>query len=147
MKLSSVQFNQLKDFFSRRSEVAAVYLHGSQADGLANSLSDVDLGVLIKNQVAEKEHLKLQLEYIRAVEKVTKQDLTADVKLLNDKQSLMFLTEVINNGKLVTVNDFPQLENFVHRVSMAYPDFYPYLKQYYAAMRQRLMEGTYAAGY
>lgn len=47
---------QLIEYFTSRSEVLATYLYGSHAEGRANALSDMDIGVLIRDGLAE-EHL------------------------------------------------------------------------------------------
>ena len=145
MKLIDKQKRQIRDYFRSRPEVAAVYVYGSQVSGRAGPLSDVDLGVLLKKQVRQDESGDLQLEYIGAVQDIIKIDLAADVKLLNQDDSLAYLAEVLGKGELLVVNDKAGQEEFAHRVAMLYPDFYPVLQQYYAVMEQRIMEGTYAA--
>jgi predicted nucleotidyltransferase len=47
---------QLIEYFTSRSEVLAAYLYGSQAEGRANALSDMDIGALIRDGLAA-EHL------------------------------------------------------------------------------------------
>ena len=41
-------------YFIGRSEVLAAYLYGSQAEGRASMLSDIDIGVLIRDGLAEE---------------------------------------------------------------------------------------------
>ena len=95
--------------------------------------------------MAQDEHFDLQLEYIGAVQDIVRVDLAADVKLLSQDDSLAYLAEVVGKGELLVVNDAAEQQEFAHRVTMLYPDFYPVLQQYYAAMEQRIKEGTYAA--
>jgi predicted nucleotidyltransferase len=48
--------SQLAEYLTGRSEVLAAYLYGSHTEGRASALSDIDIGVLIKDGLAE-EHL------------------------------------------------------------------------------------------
>lgn len=70
MQLIDDQKRQIQRYFQSRPEIAAVYLCGSQAQGRAGELSDVDLGVLLKNEVDREKNSGLQLEYIGAVQVV-----------------------------------------------------------------------------
>lgn len=146
MKLTDKQKHQISDYFRGCPEVAVVYLYGSQVQGRAGELSDVDLGVLLKRGVDRNKNLDLQLEYIGAVQNVVKVDLAADVKLLEERDGLAYLARVVNEGEVLVVNDAQEHQEFVHRVAMLYPDFYPVLQHYLATMDRRIKEGTYAAG-
>lgn len=146
MRLSAEQKNQIRDYFTGRPEVAAVYLYGSQTSGRAGALSDVDLGMLLKRRVDRNKKLDLQLEYISAVQSVLRVDLAADVKLLEEEDGLAYLARVVNEGEVLVVNDVQEHQEFVHRVAMLYPDFYPALQHYFAVMEERIKEGTYATG-
>lgn len=144
MKLSLVQKQQIIDYFRLRLEVAGVYLYGSQAKNAGGALSDVDLGVLLIEKSTDKS-FELQLEYINAIQDILKEDLAADVKILDKEQALIFQASVINQGQLIVNNRPKAVRAFVQRVSMLYPDFYPVLKNYYQKMYERLEKDTYAA--
>jgi predicted nucleotidyltransferase len=145
MKLALKQKQQIIDYSRLRPEVAGVYLYGSQVTGGAGSLSDVDLAVLLRPQ-AETNSLDRQLEYIGAVQEIIREDLAADVKILDLEQALIFQFEVIKQGQLIVNNRPVEVREFVHRVSLLYPDFYPVLQNYYQKMHDRLEKGAYAAG-
>ena len=143
MKLSLEQKQKIVDYFRRRPEAAGVYLYGSQAGSGAGPLSDVDVAVIISGETAKDKYLDFQLEYINEVESILKVDLAADVKILNEDYALIYQASVINRGELVVNNRPKEVDRFVHRVGMLYPDFYPVLKNYYSKMYQRLENGTY----
>lgn len=145
MKLSLEQKRKIVDYFRRRVEVVGVYLYGSQAGGKAGALSDVDVAVLIDGETAKDSYLDFQLEYIGKIQAILKVDLAADVKILNEDHALIYQATVIDKGELIVNNRPKEVEQFVHRVGMLYPDFYPVLQNYYSQMTQRLEEGTYAA--
>lgn len=42
------QLNELVNWARNQSEILALYLYGSLAEGRANSLSDVDVGILAR---------------------------------------------------------------------------------------------------
>lgn len=145
MKLSAGQKRSIVDYFKLQPEVAGVFLYGSQAGKTSGFLSDVDLAVLLTDKVKAKS-FDLQLEYINAVQEIVREDLAADVKILNPQQALIYQAEVINQGQLIVNNQPEEVEQFVHKVALLYPDFYPVLQNYFAKMNQRLAEGSYAFG-
>src|SRR3989344_625962 len=115
MKLSPKQKQQIIAYFRLQPEVAGVYLYGSQVTGGAGSLSDVDLAVLL-SKTTESKSFDRQLEYIGAVQEIVREDLAADVKILDDEQALIYRVDVINKGKLI-VNNLPkEVSEFVNRV-------------------------------
>ena len=144
MKLSPKQKQQIIAYFRLQPEVAGVYLYGSQVTGGAGSLSDVDLAVLL-SKTTESKSFDRQLEYIGAVQEIVREDLAADVKILDDEQALIYRVDVINKGKLIVNNRPKEVSEFVNRVGLLYPDFYPVLQNYYQKMHERLENGTYAA--
>jgi predicted nucleotidyltransferase len=143
MKLSLEQKQKIVDYFRRRPEAAGVYLYGSQAGSGAGLLSDVDVAVIISGETAKDKYLDFQLEYIGEIQSILKIDLAADVKILNEDYALIYQASVINRGELIANNRPKEVEEFVHRIGMLYPDFYPVLSNYYSKMYQRLEEGTY----
>lgn len=144
MKLSKKQKQQIIGYFRLQTEVAGVYLYGSQVNNAAGNLSDVDLAVLLTGQTGNK-NFDLQLKYINAVQDIVKEDLAADVKLLDDEQALIYRADVINKGQLIVNNRPEEIREFVNRVGLLFPDFYPVLQNYYQKMHERLEKGTYAA--
>lgn len=143
MKLLGIQKNQIVEYFRGRLEVAGVYLYGSQAKNTAGVLSDVDLAVLLTGKT-KNENFDLQLEYINAIQEIVPEDLAADVKILDKEQALIYQASVINNGQLLVNNRPEEVREFVNRVSLLYPDFYPVLVNYFNKMHQRLKSGNYA---
>ena len=145
MKLTPKQKQQIIDYFRMQPEVAGVYLYGSQVTGGAGNLSDIDLAVLLSKTTGSKSFDR-QLEYIGAVQEIVREDLAADVKILDREQALIFQFEVIKRGQLIVNNQPEAVREFVRRISLLYPDFYPVLQNYYQKMHDRLEKGTYAAG-
>ena len=145
MVIKTEQIKQIKDFFTLRREVAAVLLYGSQADSKATPLSDVDLAVLVDESLSQSQRVKMQLTYINQVEKILEEDLSADVKILNDNHSLFYLAKVINTGKPLVINQPDMYRLFIENVSRLYPDYYYMLNHYQQRVLDRLEEGTYAS--
>jgi len=52
--------SQLTERFEGRSEIIAVYLYGSHAEGHANALSDMDIGVLVRDGLAKERLWELE---------------------------------------------------------------------------------------
>lgn len=143
MRLSKQQKQAIVNYFCLRPEVAGVYLYGSQTVG-GGRLSDVDLAVLLKPEIKAK-YFSLQLEYIGAVQNIVKEDLAADVKILDNEQALIYQASVISKGELIVNNQPETVKKFVNKVGLLYPDFYPVLHHYFSKMNGRLREGNYAA--
>ncbi|MBI5356937.1 nucleotidyltransferase domain-containing protein [Candidatus Collierbacteria bacterium] len=145
MKLNLGQKQKIVDYFKRQPKVSGVYLYGSQAEDKAGPLSDIDVAVLMSNKVAKDDYPDLQLKFISGIQSIVNVDLAADVKILNEDYALLYQASVINQGELVVNNQPKEVERFVHRVGMLFPDFYPVLQRYYFQMNQRLEKGIYAA--
>lgn len=145
MKLSLEQKRKIADYFRKQPEVAGAYLYGSQT-GDVGRLSDVDIAVIMTDETLKDKYLDFQLEYIGEVQSIVKVDLAADIKILNEDHALIYQVAVISKGELIVNNRPKEVEAFVHRIGMLYPDFYPVLANYYSKMYQRLEDGTYASG-
>ena len=68
--ITDFQKNQLRAYFSTQP-VDAVYLFGSQITNKANKLSDLDIGVLFKENVIVSRRFDLRLDYMSEVGRIT----------------------------------------------------------------------------
>jgi len=89
---------ELKEIFVKQGVVLA-YLFGSQAEGTARPLSDIDLAVLLPSNLAGVERFRIQLKLIDDCG-VAFQRSDVDVVILNEASPLLAY-EVVKHGKLL----------------------------------------------
>jgi len=99
--ITQEQRDKLREYFSSQP-VEVVYLFGSQTNGKANKLSDVDLAVLFKEGLSQSERFDLRLEYINKAGEILK---------MPDKTEVIDLKAV--KPMLVYNAIFPKQEIFV----------------------------------
>ncbi|MEW6233013.1 MAG: nucleotidyltransferase domain-containing protein [Chloroflexota bacterium] len=130
--------SQLTEYLTGCSEVLAAYLYGSHAEGRASALSDIDIGVLIRDGLA-KERL-WQLEDAMA----------ADLRCIlhTDKVDLVVLNlaplrgryEVITKGEVLYSADDGARADFESHSLRRYWDFEKYLEEYDRCFLTRIKE-------
>jgi len=104
-------------------EVVAAYLYGSLAAGLP--FSDIDLGVLIKNNLGQT--LKFELDLENRLEKIVKY--SVDVRVLNGAP-LSFCQNVIRHRKVILDRDPNFRADFEGQVLKQYFDLAYFQRQY-----------------
>ena len=103
--------------------ITAAYLFGSfVTDG---SFSDIDLGVIVKKDLANLMSFEFELE--NRLEKICRHPL--DVRVLN-RAPLSFCQNVIRHGKVVLDRDPNHRADFEGNIRKQYFDFSRFRKQY-----------------
>ncbi|OGV97242.1 hypothetical protein A2W24_04425 [Microgenomates group bacterium RBG_16_45_19] len=144
MGLDQEHQRKIQAFFKSQREVAAIFLYGSQNQGTANPMSDLDLGILFKPEVNSSQFTRFQLEYIAGVERIIGDELSCDLKILNEQSSLPYLFQVFSGDKLM-VNDQSMTISFMTQKLSQYYDFVPVINDYHNQVTNRLRQGKYAA--
>src|SRR3989344_9102258 len=127
MEISLNTKNKIINYFSKRPEVAAVYLYGSRARGDAKKDSDIDLAALVTDRRKYTGFGIPQVVFAADLEKITGkkvevQDLTAC--------SVEFAHRVLSEGKLLTSNNEKERVNFQTSIVRKYFDLKPILDEY-----------------
>jgi predicted nucleotidyltransferase len=100
--------NRIKDYFSHRDNIAAVYLFGSHAVGKERSDSDVDIAILFLSE--ETDHIRESIDnYLVDLSRLLKKDIHPVV--LNHAGELL-LEQILKKGKCIVVNDKRKLALF-----------------------------------
>lgn len=143
--LTPTQIAGIKEYCTtHRDEIAAVYLYGSMAEGVADVLSDIDLAVLL-HEPLKRDAFDIECDATTAFQKLFEREV--DVRALTGKTSLPFLEEVLRDHILIAASDDDARAEFESRTIQRIIDFRPALTQYLSAMMDRLQKGTYASQY
>lgn len=98
--------------------IIAVYLFGSTVSNKQNSLSDIDIAVLLKENV---DYFEYMLQIHHDIAKITKKE--ADVVVLNTVRNLYLIDSIINKGILIMDNDRGKRTDYELRLSHAILDY------------------------
>lgn len=129
---------QLMGSLEGHSEVIAVYLYGSHAEGHANTLSDIDIGVLIKDGLARERLWEIEGALAADMERVLHTD-RVDVVVLN-LVPLRIRYEVITRGEVLYSADDGARADFESYSLRRYWDFKKYLEEYDRCFVTRIKE-------
>jgi predicted nucleotidyltransferase len=124
---------QLKDM-----GVGIVYLFGSQAEGLAGKLSDIDVGVIFEKGKMPKDTRKIYNTLYDLFTDVFDMSGFKDIDIVFlDRASLELRFDVISHGKVLYESSEDLRYDFEHRTAMLYMDFKPLLKNFNQAVLDR----------
>jgi len=130
--------SQLAEYLTGRSEVLAVYLYGSHTEGRASALSDIDIGVLIKDGLAEEHLWQLEDAIAADLRHVLHTD-KVDLVVLN-LAPLRIRYEVITRGEVLYSADDGARADFESYSLRRYWDFEKYLEEYDRCFLSRIKE-------
>jgi len=130
--------SQLAEYLTGRSEVLAVYLYGSHTEGRASALSDIDIGVLIKDSLAEERLWQLEDAIAADLRHVLHTD-KVDLVVLN-LAPLRIRHEVITRGEVLYSADDGARADFESYSLRRYWDFEKYLEEYDRCFLARIKE-------
>ena len=126
---------ELTGIFSRYNVIAA-YLFGSQVEGGADAMSDVDVGVVFgKRKLSLDDVLFFQDDLQRLLGPAP-----VDLVLL-EKASIMVAYNAISQGELIYSTCEELRTDFEEHVLRVYHDFAPFLDKFHLEVKQALMEG------
>ncbi|RLE12476.1 nucleotidyltransferase domain-containing protein [Candidatus Aerophobetes bacterium] len=120
MILTEEKKEKLRDFFQKRKEVILVYIFGSQAKGIASSLSDVDIAVYLDEKLTRHQRFDLRLFLINRVcsllgfKKI-------DLVILNDAP-LILQYSILKDGVILYSRDEPKRINIEVKIMSKYFD-------------------------
>ena len=100
----------LESFGSRHAEILAIFLYGSQANGLARESSDVDVAVLVVPDAVDDGSLDLRLRYTVELEGTLSN--RVDLVLLNQAPP-MLRHQIFRSSALVFERDRQRVRRFI----------------------------------
>jgi predicted nucleotidyltransferase len=132
-------FDKITDVLKRDDHIVFALVFGSRANGQANRLSDVDIGIFTIDDIPIL-HLG---RIVSALEKVGEKEV--DLVVLNDlyKRKPNFAFQIISSAKLLFTRDEDLFVDFKKNVFLYYLDAKPLIDMVKAAVNKRIETGAF----
>jgi len=125
----------LREVADLEPAIAAIYLFGSLGRGTAGPLSDVDVGLLIRDRRQDPAVSE------RTTDALCRRLRTSRVDVVSLEHSPMPLRyRIVRDGALVVCRDAALLERFIASTVRQYLDFKPLRDQAFRIMRAAILE-------
>lgn len=136
---AAVNFDEISNVLKGDNNIVFALVFGSQANGQANQLSDVDIGIFTKDDIPI---LRLG-QIVSALEKIGKKEV--DLVVLNDlyKQKPNFAFQIISSAKLLFTRDEDLFVDFKKNVFLYYLDAKPLIDMVKAGVNKRIETGAF----
>ena len=131
--LSEQRLESVEDVLRRSDSVLAAYLYGSFARGEQREGSDIDIGLLVK----EESEIGLDdlSDISRELEKLT--DREVDLRVLNGSET-RFVYNTLREAELLFSVDEEARRGFEYRAMRRYLDMKPFYREYDSYVRERI---------
>jgi len=126
----------VREVLKEHKEILVAYLYGSTVKGYEEKRSDIDVGLLLKEDFRAEALYPARIA--REIRERCDLDQEVDVRILNEG-SHRFLREVIKHGEIILSTDERERVRFETSVVDRYLDFKPFYKQYDEKRRERLL--------
>jgi len=126
----------VREVLKEHKEILVAYLYGSTVKGYEEKRSDIDVGLLLKEDFTAEALYPARIA--REIRERCDLDQEVDVRILNEG-SHRFLREVIKHGEIILSTDERERVRFETSVVDRYLDFKPFYKQYDEKRRERLL--------
>ncbi len=142
INITNYEMEKIKSIFKEYPYIASAYLFGSHATGKTTGLSDIDIGILLKEPHPEGKELIHEEDYMAYRISALLDRAEVDLIHLNGL-GLIFLHNILKSGKLIYDADPNFRIKFVSRVISFYCDFEPtlrFMNKYYPVGYKRRIE-------
>jgi len=126
----------IKEALKGHKEILVAYLYGSTVKGYEGKKSDIDVGLLLKEDF--KTEALYPARIAGEIKKKCSLDQEVDVRILNERP-YRFLHQVIKEGEIILSTDERERVRFETSVIDRYIDFKPFYEQYDEKRRERLL--------
>lgn len=129
----------IKNFLMSEENVVFALIFGSTVTGHANQLSDLDIGIYLKNKIDLPEIGRI----ISEIEKITHQKI--DLVELNDlyNKNPLLAFEIVSNSELLFSRNSEVLIHFKKRAILHFLDTQRLRETFRNTMRKRIAEGKF----
>jgi uncharacterized protein len=119
-------------------KVGIVYLFGSQAEGTAGELSDIDVGIVFESGYSPRDSREVYQSLYDLLTDVFDMAKYKDIDIVFlDRASLELRFDVIRHGKVLYESSDDFRDEFEHHTTMLYMDFKPILNSFNKAILDR----------
>lgn len=129
---------ELKKTLKKENDIICAYIFGSYGKGTQSKLSDVDIGIFLREK---GDFFERKLELISLISKILKTHEIDFVILSQASPSLIH--SLMNTGKLLFSKDENKRINLFNRNLKEYLDFAYYRERIWKAMGKRIKEGRF----
>ena len=138
MKFNKSIQTKITRYFSKKKEIGAVYLFGSQAKGKARENSDIDLGILFTKRKKKNLLSFPEITYSSDLSEI----LGKKVEVIDlGSARIDFAHRVITEGKLLVSNNEKERIEFEEKILSLYFDLKHGLDEYYDSLSQIARKG------
>jgi predicted nucleotidyltransferase len=135
----------LTRYFASQENVVLAYLFGSQARGQANTLSDIDIAVLLGGRPDSAHCFEARLQIMGELMDILHAN-EVDVAILNQTPPALSY-RVLRDGIMLFCRDRDQMIAFRVRIINEYLDFKPILERHTHAIIEKARKGELFNGY
>ena len=116
--------NKIKDYFTKRNDISAVYIFGSFNTERFSQNSDLDLAVIYSEGLDKFKRFDLKLELMAALEKLIK----LEVDIVDFENVDLKFKHQILDGKLIYFSDQSRRVELEKRAILNYIDMHKFYK-------------------
>ena len=135
------RFQELSAALATDKNIAAAYVFGSFARGIATALSDIDIAILFRRSVDESRYFDLRLDYLTRIMVLLRAE-RVDLVILNNAP-LHIAYQAVSRGLLLVDGDRGYRVAFEADRIGRFLDFKPFLAVQLRAIKKHLEEGTF----
>lgn len=134
---------RLEQLSKRYPQVIAAYLFGSQACGHPNPLSDIDIGILLRQGLPDMESFSVEMNLLGELQKIFK---TNNIDLVVLNKAPLPMQYNATSGKLLFSGNNQKRTDFEEYVRKYYIDCLPIYREYREEFFKRIREGRMPDG-
>jgi predicted nucleotidyltransferase len=127
----------IKSYFKKKPEVIAVYLFGSHARSIEHRSSDIDIGILLKEE-HRYNALEKRIDYMIALSKLSRKDIHPVILNFASEE---LVRQIFLKGKCILVNKARELSEYKMIMITKIADFTYYRNQIQSGFVNKVMEG------
>ncbi|MFZ1755448.1 MAG: nucleotidyltransferase domain-containing protein [Caldilineaceae bacterium] len=143
--LDAKLIENVKRYLSEQPDILLAYLFGSFARKEANSLSDIDIAILLPGTISASERFDRRLALGLALQRILHHN-EVDVVILNDSP-LALAYRVLRDGQLLCCQDEDVRIQYRAEIISRYLDFKPFIERHHQAILERARQGELLNGY
>ncbi len=132
---------ELKKYFSNKDSIILAYLFGSTVRGDTGRLSDIDIGVLLDENISNKDRFDMELKIISEIAIFINKN-KIDLVVLNEAP-LLLSYNIIKTGLILKSNELERVQ-FETKILDKYLDHKYYIKRHTYESLKRIAQSGFS---